>query len=309
MNAAKPHSPWLSLVTLLGFTFVGALASQIVVIVLFALFSGKFDISSLGNPLSLAESNRSLLYLLLASSSLGTFLFPAILLQRLERDQFNYFPSRDMRLNLFLGLSFLFLLAASPIMELISRWNMEMSLPESLVGVETWMRTQEDAMAELTKSLVMVDSPRWLIVNILVMAVIPAIVEEFFFRGALQNICFRIFGNQHAAIWITAIIFSAIHVQFFGFFPRMILGLIFGYAFVWTKNIWVPVFAHFVNNATVTIIAFTFHKQGKTYDDLQSADVYSPIIYLTSFIAALLIGYYFYKKSQEVNRLDESELD
>lgn len=309
MNTDRPNSPWLSLVTLLGFTFVGALASQIIVIVLFAWLSGKLDLSSLSNPVVLAESNRGLLYLLLASSSLGTFLFPALLLQRIERHQIDYFPARNVQLGLFLGLSFLFLVAASPIMELISRWNMEMSLPESLKSAETWMRTQEDAMADLTKNLVMVDSLSLLLTNIVVMAIIPAIVEEFFFRGALQTICYRIFDNQHAAIWITAIIFSAIHVQFFGFFPRMILGLIFGYAFVWTKNIWVPVFAHFVNNASVTIIAYFFHKQGKTYEDLQSAEIYSPIIYLSSFIVTLLIGYYFYKKSKEVNRLNEFELD
>ncbi|MVZ63201.1 CPBP family intramembrane glutamic endopeptidase [Sphingobacterium humi] len=309
MHESKPHSPWLSLITLLGLTFFGAIASQLILILAFTLITGKLDLASLASPILLAENNRPMLYLLLGGSSLGTFLFPALLLQRIERFQYQYFPQRKAGLTAFLGLSFLFLMAFSPLMELISLWNMDMKLPGSMEGVETWMRTQEDAMGNLTKSLVMTDGFGNLMTNLLVMAVIPAIVEEFFFRGALQNICFRLFNNQHAAIWLTAIIFSAIHVQFFGFFPRMILGLVFGYAFVWTKNIWVPVFAHFVNNATVTIMAFIFHAQGKTFEDLQRTEAYSPIIYLSSFILALLIGYYFYKKSLAVNHSYESELD
>src|SRR5690606_33227532 len=104
-----------------------------------------------------------------------------------------------------------------------------------LENTENWMRSQEDQMKDLTKQLVMVDSIGKLMLNMLVMAVIPAIVEEYYFRGALQNILGRLFKNIHVAIWVTAIIFSAIHVQFYGFFPRMLLGLIFVYAFLWSK--------------------------------------------------------------------------
>ena len=107
-------------------------------------------------------------------------------------------------------------------MELISAWNLDMRLPEVLRSVEQWMRRQEDQMALLTEQLVMVTSTELLLVNLLVMAVIPAIAEEVYFRGAVQQIMTRLFAKEHIAIWITAIIFSAIHVQFYGFFPRMI---------------------------------------------------------------------------------------
>lgn len=94
---------------------------------------------------------------------------------------------------------------------------------------------------------------RLLIVNLMVMAVCPAITEEFFFRGALQRLIGKWSHNPHLVIWSVAILFSAFHLQFYGFIPRMLLGAYFGYLLLWSRSIWVPVFAHFVNNATAVI--------------------------------------------------------
>ena len=175
---------------LIGAYIFGAIASQLILILAFTLITGKLDLASLASPILLAENNRPMLYLLLGGSSLGTFLFPALLLQRIERFQYQYFPQRKAGLTAFLGLSFLFLMAFSPLMELISVWNMDMKLPGSMEGVETWMRTQEDAMGNLTKSLVMTDGFGNLMTNLLVMAVIPAIVEEFSFVAPYRTFAF-----------------------------------------------------------------------------------------------------------------------
>src|SRR5690606_26747624 len=113
-----------------------------------------------------------------------------------------------------------------------------------------------------------------LLLNIFVMALLPAIAEEFYFRGTLLHILNRVFRNDHLSVWLVAIIFSAIHLQFYGFFPRVLLGAFFGYMLIWTKNIWIPAFAHFVNNATVTVLAFVYARNGKTYEDLQSQENY-----------------------------------
>lgn len=85
------------------------------------------------------------------------------------------------------------------------------------------------------------------------MALCPAITEEFFFRGALQRLIGKWNPNPHFVIWSAAILFSAFHLQFYGFIPRMLLGAYLGYLLLWTRSIWIPVFAHFINNATAVI--------------------------------------------------------
>ena len=308
MIEPKKNSPWLSMMILLGLTFACAFVLQLVVVL--GILIGTGDINSLVNSGgSIYPEDPMMLYLLLGVSSIATFLLPALFLQIIEKKQVDYFPKESAHLGKYLVLSLLFLLACNPAMELVSRWNMDMTLPESFQGMEVWMRGKEDEMADLTEKLVMVQSLEYLLLNLLVMAVIPAIVEEFYFRGALQKIFIRLFKNAHVAIWVTAIIFSAIHVQFYGFFPRMLLGLIFGYAFLWSRNIWVPVFAHFLNNASVTLIAFFYAREGKTYDDLQNSNPYSLPLYIGSIILSIGIAYYFYMISQNKNKQNGLELD
>lgn len=295
----KQNSPWKSLLTLIAFTFLFSLGIQIVVMILgFFTNANMVDFMQSEGNLSALDSSPFFMYALLASSSFGTFYLPAIVLQKKEA-WFDYFPAENKTNILFYTLSAILLVVFGPIMELIGGWNAEMSLPESLRALESWMRVQEDAMAHLTQQIVMVDSVGLLLINIVVMAVLPAIAEEYYFRGSLMHIVQRLVKNQHLTIWLTAVIFSAIHVQFFGFFPRLILGAFFGYMMVWTKNIWVPVFAHFVNNATVTILAFYYTRQGKTFEELQSYDNYSIFVYLGSFILTIAIVFLFYKKTKE----------
>ena len=81
------------------------------------------------------------------------------------------------------------------------------------------------------------------------------------FRGALQRSLGRWSGNLHVAIWITAILFSAMHMQFYGFLPRLALGALFGYLLIWTGTLWVPILAHFINNAAAVVITFSFEKE------------------------------------------------
>ena len=309
MFEPKKNSAWMSMMILLGLTFACAFVVQVIVIVGILISTGDVKSMLEGGGNSIFSENTYVLYIILAASSISTFLLPSVFLQISEKNQYRYFPSEPFQLKNYLVLIFLFLLVCNPMMELVSRWNMDMKLPAFLEKTEIWMRSQEDQMKELTVKLVMVDSIGMLMLNIVVMAVIPAIVEEYYFRGALQNILGRLFKNIDVAIWVTAIIFSAIHVQFYGFFPRMLLGLIFGYAFLWSKNIWVPIFAHFLNNASVTIIAFVYTKNGKTYEDLQNADPYTIPFYISSIIISIAIAFYFYKISNQKTKSNELKLD
>lgn len=158
----------------------------------------------------------------------------------------------------------LLMLVASPGINLLSYLNQQMTLPACFSGIEMWMQQHEEAAAVLTERFLLTDSIGIFIVNILLMALLPAMAEELTFRGVLQHLftprtCTR---TPHIAIWATAIIFSAIHCQFYGFIPRMLLGAVFGYALVWSGSMWLPILMHFTNNALAVVVYFTAHKEG-----------------------------------------------
>lgn len=135
--------------------------------------------------------------------------------------------------------------------------------------IEIWMRSSEAAAAKLTEQLLSGTSWTDLVANLIIIAVMAGFGEELFFRGLLQKLVSDFFNNQsddakakrkkwtnHATIWIIAFIFSAIHFQFYGFFPRFLLGAWFGYLLLWTESIWIPIIAHTTNNALSTIFSF-----------------------------------------------------
>lgn len=302
------NSPWTSLFILFGLMLACSVGLQLIVLL---IAGGIYGINTGHMPnmeeISAYQQNSYLLYTLLFVSSLSTFLLPSIILQNLEPYSV-YFLRKNITKGLFYVLAIALMIAFGPLMQLVGEANASMKLPESLAGMEEWMMMKEKEMGTLTAGLIMVKDWWALPVNLLVMAVMPAIAEEFFFRGTLMQIAQRFVKNQHLSIWIIAIVFSAIHVQFYGFFPRMILGVFFGYMLLWSQNIWVPVLAHFVNNATVVVIAFMYAKQGKAYSDLQSYESYPIFVYLGSLILTIAFGWWFFKISKQNNRIHGARL-
>jgi uncharacterized protein len=173
-------------------------------------------------------------------------------------------------------------------------WNAGLKLPEFARGFEEWARGKEDAAAELTKMFTQFDSPGDLIVGIIVIAALPAIGEELVFRGLIQNELFKSTGKVHLAIWLSAIVFSAIHLQFFGFFPRLLLGALFGYLYYWSGNLSLAIFAHFINNAT-SVVAMYFYQKGAIEVDLESTKSVPVNVVMVSAVLTGGLLYYFYK--------------
>ena len=143
-----------------------------------------------------------------------------------------------------------------PVTSFTGQFNSGLRLPEWLNGIERWMKAKEDNAAHLIDLLIASNTYGIMIFNIFMLAVIPAIGEELIFRGVFQKIFYGLFKSGHLAIWVTAFAFSALHFQFFGFIPRFILGLVFGYLFYWSGTLWLPVISHFVNNAVPVIGAY-----------------------------------------------------
>ena len=159
---------------------------------------------------------------------------------------------------------FLFILIAVvslPAMSCVITWNENIHLPQSMSSIETWMRNQEDATAEIVTRLLSGNSVGILCLNLVVMAIMPAVCEEFLFRGLLITWIKKQLSNTHVVIFISAFIFSAIHVQFYGFVPRFLLGLYLGYLFMWTGSIWASIVVHFINNAMAVMVSFLFNNQ------------------------------------------------
>jgi CAAX amino terminal protease family. len=154
--------------------------------------------------------------------------------------------------------------SVSPLIDLLNTWNQGLHLPESMEGMEQWMISSERAAEVTTNTLLNTDNWGGFMTNILVIAVMAGIGEELMFRGVLQKILINWTRSIHWGVLCAAIIFSAIHFQFFGFLPRMILGMVLGYLYVWSKSIWVPIAAHTLNNAlTVALTSSTFNKGNK----------------------------------------------
>lgn len=162
--------------------------------------------------------------------------------------------------------SIITILVGMPLLEYIIQWNQSLVLPAGFEETEKWMRASETQLAELTKFLVNFQSPADFVIGLAVIAGLAALGEELFFRGVVQNLFERYIGNHHVAIWTSAAIFSFIHFQFFGFFPRLLLGAFFGYLYVWNRNIWIPIIAHFFNNGWALTMQYMYQQKQITVD-------------------------------------------
>ena len=153
-----------------------------------------------------------------------------------------------------------FYILSLPAMNWIVSFNESMSLPASMSGIEQLMRSLEDAAAETTKTLLDIHSIWELVPCVLVVGLMAGLSEEVLFRGAMLRTMQDSRLGMHAVVWIVAIVFSAIHMQFYGFIPRMLLGVWLGYLLVWTRSLWVPIIAHTLNNSTVVVMSYLANK-------------------------------------------------
>lgn len=150
----------------------------------------------------------------------------------------------------YVGVVIVFLLAM-PAMNLLVDWNAHVHFPEWASGFEKTLRDWEDNNGSVAETALAANSFAEMLVGILVIGVVTGFSEELLFRGALQTVFVESGVGRVIAVWGAALIFSAIHFQFFGFLPRMLMGAFFGFLLVWTGSIWPGVFAHALNNSIV----------------------------------------------------------
>lgn len=185
-------------------------------------------------------------------------------------------------------LAFLILTASMPFISLLTQINQLLILPEWLSGLESWMQNLENS-AEETTNLLLAGSSIWdYLGNLLFIGVFAAIAEEFFFRGVIQQLIVKLFKNKHIGVWMTAFIFSLMHLQFYGFLPRVALGVILGYLFLWSNNLWIPILTHFLNNALVVTFNF-FFKENSVYQFMENPPISSAFVFVGLFSLSILV--------------------
>lgn len=309
LSRPTPH-PISSLLLLLVMMIVGSLIGALLGLLVAAGVSGVQGLAEVFAAMESPAEDLDFFRYVQAFSSIGLFVLPPLALGMVEGKWRAYAPTQGSISLLLVVLVFLTAVSSGPLIDFLGSLNSQMTLPESLADLERWMYAQEKQMEELT--LLLLGDTTWvgLLANLVVIAVIPAIGEELLFRGALQSILHRWFKNPHAAIWVTAIIFSAIHLQFYGFLPRLALGAFFGYLFYWSGNIWLPILAHFVNNAGVLTTAFVLQKQGQELHDLNYMGDLSPYTYFISFAVTIALLWYLSQNRQRlIGSKDGEKLD
>ncbi|MFD2722089.1 CPBP family intramembrane glutamic endopeptidase [Hymenobacter monticola] len=166
-----------------------------------------------------------------------------------------YFSPRRLGAGWWLAAAAALILVIMPLMSVIIAWNAGAHFPTALHDFEVWARASEDRAAVLTKFLTRFNTGTRFLVGVVVVALVPAVAEELVFRGVVQKNLVRWF-SPHVGVWVAAAIFSAIHLQFFGFVPRFVLGLVLGYLYLWSGNILVSMAAHFTQNAFQLLLLY-----------------------------------------------------
>lgn len=200
----------------------------------------------------------------------------------------------------FIALASLITIVALPMVEWMLFNENTFSLPESMAGFENWVKKTEASNQVALLNVLSDLSPGAVLGNILIIAVVPAIVEEMFFRGFLMNTLTRMM-NPHIAVWASALIFSLIHMQFYGLVSRLVLGAMLGYYFLWSGNLWASIVAHFTHNFVSLIIALLAIKGVLRNDFLQDDFAFGTLTVLCSVCLTIPLVYLFIRNSRKRN--------
>lgn len=256
------------------------------------------------NPETLA-----LLKYLQTVQAIGLFIVPPIILGYLfygNVKEYLYLNNSFNPSSILLILVLMF--TAGPFINFIGEINNSMVFPEWLAGVEQWMKNAEENAAEITEAFLNVKTIPALAFNIFMVALLPAIGEELLFRGVIQRIFTNMTRNYHWGIWISAILFSALHMQFYGFVPRVFLGAIFGYMLVWSGSMWLPIIGHFLNNAIAVIAMYLIHNE-LISSDFEEIGSTSDSYYAAAFSLVLIVVFMFMIKRQNAgNKIPQTRI-
>jgi len=257
-------------------------------------FSALMGVLNMDSGLEITPAVLKYVQLILATF---VFIVPANAYSHLFSDNtFVFFEFKKPSL-VFLFFAALLWLFTLPIISFLADINNKIAFPTSFAGLENSFRLAEARAENATRFLLNITSLSGLMVNLLVIAVVAAIAEELIFRGIIQKLLFEQSKNIHLAIWLTALVFSLFHLQFFAIIPRIVLGAALGYTFYWSKSIWVPIFFHFINNASIVLASYLYHQKMITTDPNEITFFPNSVLFV-AFICSIAIIYFWIKRAK-----------
>ena len=258
LTGGKPSGN--SLVIVLGLVMAGFFVGQFsaAVFTFIFLMANGVAINELGSAVTSLDSiSQTQLFLSQMSYTLVfTFLTPWLYLKFFAKKKWSDLFVEKKLTGSSLGLTVLATLSFVFVNAFFIEWNAGWDLPDFMSGLEDWMKESEEQMAQMTEKFTTFDHFGQFLMAFLAVVILPSIGEEFLFRGVIQNSLHRWSKNAHLAIWVSAFIFAAVHMQFYGLVPRMMLGALFGYFYLWSGNLWYSVASHVVNNGFSLVIAY-----------------------------------------------------
>jgi len=277
-------SPLAQSLLLIAAVAVSLPAASLLAALCAPLFGFSFSEVSYG----VANGNLSLSRYMLAVQSVAVFLLPPLLVAMLIAPH---------RVGVLLGVhrkpllinvlrSAFVMLAAVPFISLAANINAQLPMPQ-------WAKDMEASAAQLTEQLLMVGDIKNFLLNLLVMALLPAVCEEVFFRGYVQRTIQGWTKNPHTAIFAAAIFFSAFHLQFAGFLPRFLLGAVLGYLFYWSGSLWLSIIAHFANNA-IAVCAYFYVAHNNIPINAEQLDTAMQGNTLSALLSVSMAAYFMY---------------
>jgi membrane protease YdiL (CAAX protease family) len=292
-NAEQERHSWLKLLVLLAFMFL----------------YGALNVAGSDSDINLNFDNpNTLIFLKIAQaiSVIVIFIVPAMLIATFWTNQKIHYLGITKRPQFStLLLAGIGIILAMPLINWLAELNQHMHLPEAFSGIEEWMKRSEDKAAELTEAFTKGTSVGTLLLNLFVIAFMAALSEEIFFRGIFQKISIECFKNKHLGVWFGAIIFSAFHLQFFGFFPRMLMGAYLGYLFLWSGSLWPGIIAHFANNGMAVFLVWLSNRGAISVDVDKVGMQESDLIYVATsaivVITSLMLIYRIELKKKSAN--------
>ncbi|MDH5475207.1 MAG: CPBP family intramembrane metalloprotease [Cyclobacteriaceae bacterium] len=300
LTLSEGKSPYTSALLILVLSFLGAtvVGGGIGFFAGFLFFDGDLsEYMEITNDITASNAFKVPAYVMQGVSAIiGFIVVPTLFMILYEKKRVNLFFSKKTT-PIVISLAVIISLAFTGFNSWFVEWNANIHFPEFLSAFENYARDMENRAMELTKYLTEFESTGVFVLAFIVIAIVPGVGEELVFRGFLQNYFHKAYKNIHVAIWASAIMFSAIHLQFFGFIPRVLLGALFGYLYHWSGNLIVPMVAHIANNGFMLLLMYMY--EFDYFDtnilDLETQESVPLSTFIVSGVVSFVLIYYFRK--------------
>jgi membrane protease YdiL (CAAX protease family) len=300
----KGLNHWSQFGLLLLFTGAGLIGGGIISIIVMKLMVPHVHLLELEKAV-LDPANANAMKVVQLLSTIFTFFVPAVMIGLIVHKK----PFSYLRFNLkisWVQIGLVVLIAAMALLvgSLLGDLNERIPISKHL---QDYFKAKEDEYSEQVLAIAQMNNFKEYLIALFIIALVPAIVEETFFRGTMQQLFISWFRNPWAGIIVTSILFSAIHMSYYGFLTRAMLGVVLGLLYYYGKSIWLNILAHFLNNAVAITLLYVYSLKGKVSKDALE-DHYPLWIGLMATIILIFLLIIFKKKSEDFLTKDEQLL-